>query len=875
MSYNKKVWKSGDRITKEALNNMENGIEAAHQNSGGSGTSYDDTAIRNDITGIKTDLGTEELTTTAKDVKGAVNEVAAQCKDIANKTIIEGNKIYLAKADGTKLDDGTALPSVSQDIKLMNHEILGELFNSPSGYTSHMFNAFDYDEVNNTIPMIINRKYSHYKNEYACLGFLNPFTLELEGEFTPIVAYDSNSENPINLISTIANLVVENGVYYTYQYINGHQYRFKTTNKGVNWTYEQCTVSNYTDHFQRIFKINNRYFTSAFGDNFGGIIIYSDDGLKWTSIKIDRTNINNKNPFECDFIDLEDNKIICIGRYTMSGADSSKVKQIEPAVISYSTDNGVTWSAWQLSTSIKQMNADNCCHYIDDDGIIHLWVLDRYPTNGKTGAIYYYTATKEQALNDNFSLIEPIAYGSRKTYTNKASEYEDWGAIGCRKILNYILIAYYDQYDSDKYPNNFGVSLRFIKASLGNSNNSNGKDKDELDDKIEILENIAKIEYNDLEETLDDTIYSKVFIAQNETEDLVSGNIDFAKYVTSTSTNIKYSTKLNKRCYMLRDGIIDIPLTKNNFIFEIKTYIEDNIGGNENKLIAIQGNETFGLKNVYVNVNNTYCFLHQNWNTNAWRTYGFTSIKNDKYHTWKIQSINGVKRIYYDNMEIDGIPWSTDYVSDGTSHIIYKVGIEYIKSIKFVEWEGAKPTKIIDNTTYSYTMQKNGSDLKLYKGDNLVSTVDISATEKSWKKIKTITTTEEQTSILINVDEDGNAFSVKELLVYGKIQGTATNKMASNVRLELNSKYSNSFYISSALTNNGDYYKFQAEIKISPVPRCSWNCGKNSENSVFATSNGGGLLADISLEEITSLTVIGNNESYKFGIGTEIIVWGR
>ena len=146
MSYNKKVWKSGDRITKEALNNMENGIEAAHQNSGGTGsvaivdnlnsnsstsalsakqgkelnnkmpaksiveggkiylakedgtkldsgtelpaggtgTSYDDTEIKTDINTIKTDLGTEELTTTAKTVKGAVNEVAAQYKDIAN-----------------------------------------------------------------------------------------------------------------------------------------------------------------------------------------------------------------------------------------------------------------------------------------------------------------------------------------------------------------------------------------------------------------------------------------------------------------------------------------------------------------------------------------------------------------------------------------------------------------------------------------------------------------------------------------------------------------------------------------------------------------------------------------------------------------------
>ena len=116
MSYNKKVWKSGDRITKEALNNMENGIEAAHQNSGGSGTSYDDTEIKTDINTIKTDLGTAQLTTTAKDVKGAVNEVAAQYKDIAYKTIVEDNKLYLVKADGTKIDAGTELPIVDSTV---------------------------------------------------------------------------------------------------------------------------------------------------------------------------------------------------------------------------------------------------------------------------------------------------------------------------------------------------------------------------------------------------------------------------------------------------------------------------------------------------------------------------------------------------------------------------------------------------------------------------------------------------------------------------------------------------------------------------------------------------------------------------------------
>lgn len=178
MSYNKKVWKSGDRITKEALNNMENGIEAAHQNSGGTGsvaivdnlnsnsstsalsakqgkelnnkmpaksiveggkiylakedgtkldsgtelpaggtgTSYDDTEIKTDINTIKTDLGTEELTTTAKTVKGAVNEVAAQYKEIANNQPTDlsldsaTNLLQLVNSKGSKLGNGITLP---------------------------------------------------------------------------------------------------------------------------------------------------------------------------------------------------------------------------------------------------------------------------------------------------------------------------------------------------------------------------------------------------------------------------------------------------------------------------------------------------------------------------------------------------------------------------------------------------------------------------------------------------------------------------------------------------------------------------------------------------------------------------------------------
>ena len=128
MSYNKKVWKSGDRITKEALNNMENGIEAAHQNSGGSGTSYDDTEIKTDINTIKTDLGTEELTTTAKDIKGAVNEVAAQYKDIANLSLTKhtDGKAYIKKQDGTLIGDGIEIGGSDVDLSKITMSMSGQ-----------------------------------------------------------------------------------------------------------------------------------------------------------------------------------------------------------------------------------------------------------------------------------------------------------------------------------------------------------------------------------------------------------------------------------------------------------------------------------------------------------------------------------------------------------------------------------------------------------------------------------------------------------------------------------------------------------------------------------------------------------------------------
>lgn len=134
MSYNKKVWKSGDRITKEALNNMENGIEAAHQNSGGTGS----VAI---VDNLNSDSSTSALS--AKQGKELNNKMPA-------KSIVEGGKIYLAKEDGTKLDSGTELPVGGSTIEVVN--------NLESGSTTAALSAAQGKVLNTQYKDIANKK---------------------------------------------------------------------------------------------------------------------------------------------------------------------------------------------------------------------------------------------------------------------------------------------------------------------------------------------------------------------------------------------------------------------------------------------------------------------------------------------------------------------------------------------------------------------------------------------------------------------------------------------------------------------------------------------------------------------------------------------
>ena len=90
MSYNKRIWANGDLITKERMNNIEDGIFDAHDkinaiNDKVEENTTDTNTARQDISDIKLQIGTEELTTTSKKIKGAINDLSSQIKDIETR----------------------------------------------------------------------------------------------------------------------------------------------------------------------------------------------------------------------------------------------------------------------------------------------------------------------------------------------------------------------------------------------------------------------------------------------------------------------------------------------------------------------------------------------------------------------------------------------------------------------------------------------------------------------------------------------------------------------------------------------------------------------------------------------------------------------
>lgn len=517
-NYIRKVHVNGELISAELFNKWETALET--------NTTNINQVKENQITLIEDDTSMEgisdiehdTLNTKDKRIIGAINEVNSQCKDIAKKTIVEGNKIYLAKNDGTKLDGGTNLPTSSGEkgdpgtsvtissivesaedggnnvvtfsdgtvlnvkngnkgndgtsgsgenvIETYKTEYIGELFNKPTGcaYLAWPAGNLKYDKAIDKYVCIINGADEHIfttLKHYIC--FINPTTFEVS-ELKELTITDVTFD-----AKAICNFtILDNGNYMIIAYINNVNHKIISTDNGSTWNDNGAVTGNTSNHFWAIYKLSDgRLIGSIDVANKG--LWYSDDaGASWTNVRPSGTP-GNYNAEGC-ILELGNNKLMCIARKNMSGSGASSSGNADKAIISYSTNNGTTWSAWQESTSIS-MNA-SCCTGIVHDGLVEIFANNRwyhrggyacteYTNTGKNGALRHYVATIENSLLDNFTDNGVIVYAN--TPSDNSDTAQDFHSPCLATKGEDMLLVYFDRV----YPYTADVTnYYFIRGNL-------------------------------------------------------------------------------------------------------------------------------------------------------------------------------------------------------------------------------------------------------------------------------------------------------------------------------------------------------------------------------------------------------------------------
>lgn len=140
---------------------------------------YDDTQVRQHINNIKTEIGTEELTTNSKNIKGSVNELNSQIKDIANKFHIYPED-FGAKGDGLT-DDTQAIKSALNYCR-SNKKILSLLEEKTYKVTDQLdFSKISIIGNNSTISFNIDNNTTNcviVNNTYEIPGTENIYRIE-------------------------------------------------------------------------------------------------------------------------------------------------------------------------------------------------------------------------------------------------------------------------------------------------------------------------------------------------------------------------------------------------------------------------------------------------------------------------------------------------------------------------------------------------------------------------------------------------------------------------------------------------------------------------------------------------------------------------
>ena len=365
-----------------------------------------------------------------------------------------------------RLLDETKHDSIRSDVKL-----LGNIFPQESRYIAWLTNDSFYDKDIDKVVCFYNARESHYggtgtvnyrtidKNDprivsdykIACKpedvegqtastnGMVTCSCAILNnGDWMILAKNHSASSNGIDKITTVEV--------------------YKSTDKGETWTNWSMkdsegnnVVPNIGGSYALIQTKTGRILTINYFSNQVRVYYSDDNGLTWNySVVGNKSSYgNDKLYFGASIIDI-DGTLMIIQRVNIREKDI-------PSVISYSTDNGLTWSDFVDSKTIINAGGSPVCA-ITHDGVVEVLYGERVAREGESGGrIYHTAATFKDALNDNFLPPKIIGHSN-----NTGDNFGYFG--GCSDDNGNIHVFYYD--DNAKKSEGLGCNVRYIKGSF-------------------------------------------------------------------------------------------------------------------------------------------------------------------------------------------------------------------------------------------------------------------------------------------------------------------------------------------------------------------------------------------------------------------------
>lgn len=267
-----------------------------------------------------------------------------------------------------------------------------------------------YDSSINKFVQIIKTSTAHGGSEdCGFISYIDPVTLESTPPAKMYITSDnSNWAKWLNgfVIDGDGNYLVW---YYDYENTPRQMHRIISTDKGATWTDNgACTMPTETGYFQQVTKLSSGTLLGSYDDGtiptssstktITKVARSTDNGLTWTDVEITSTYFS----VEQHFLEIDDT-IMLIGRKNAYGSTKT------PATVAYSTDDGLTWTTEKESKSIT-MHCGDAVSFIHD-GIVEVFANTRYYKNTFRiepfiGELNHYIASKEDALQDKFILVE-------------------------------------------------------------------------------------------------------------------------------------------------------------------------------------------------------------------------------------------------------------------------------------------------------------------------------------------------------------------------------------------------------------------------------------------------------------------------------------